>query len=138
MFIGFEMKKVFLILFLFISSAFAEVVNAYPSQEIIDSKIKIIDIRTPGEWKETGLLKGAIPITFFNEKGEYNIPVFLAELSKNVGDKEPVALICHVGNRSAMLADFLADYKQIKVINLLGGMDYAQKKGLNILPFKER
>lgn len=132
------MKKIFIILFLFISTAFAEVVNTYASQEILDSKIKIIDIRTPGEWRETGLLAGAVPITFFDERGGYNVPFFLEELTKHVKPGEPFALICHVGNRTAAIAGFLAENNKAKVINLLGGMDYAKKKGLRILAYKAK
>ncbi len=132
------MKNLFIILFLFISTAFAEVVNTYASQEILDSKVKIIDIRTADEWRETGLLAGAVPITFFDERGEYNVPLFLQELSKHVKKGETFAIICHVGSRTSAIAGFLAENNSAKVINLLGGMVYAQKNGLKILPYKEK
>ena len=129
------MNKILLIILLYISPVFAEVINEYPSQELIDSKIKIIDIRTEPEWKETGLLSGAIPITFFNEKGQYDIPVFMHELQKHVKPDEKFALICHTGSRTAMLADFLSKYYHMKVINLRGGMYYAEGKRLKIFPY---
>lgn len=118
------------------SVASAEVIHAFPSQQLINSKIKIIDIRTQGEWKETGLLKGAIPITFFDERGRYNIPLFMAELQKHVKRDEEFALICHIGNRTAMLAEFLDETYRMKVINLKGGMEYARGKRLPILPYR--
>ncbi|MBE0499232.1 MAG: rhodanese-like domain-containing protein [Campylobacterales bacterium] len=132
------MKKILIILFLFINTAFAEVLNTYASQELLDSKITIIDIRTPGEWRETGLLAGAVPITFFDERGGHNVPLFLEELSKHVKPGEPFAIICHVGSRTSAIAEFLAENQKAKVINLLGGMDYAQKSGLKILSYKVR
>ncbi len=81
------MKYILLALLITISSAFAEVKNQYISQELLNSKVKIIDIRTPSEWAETGIVKGSIPITFFNEQGSYNIDEFLKELNKNVKTK---------------------------------------------------
>jgi len=129
------MKKILFILLFLISSSFAEVINQYPSQELVDSEIKIIDIRTLGEWRETGLLKDAIPLTFFDIFGNYNIPVFMAKLRSHVKEGEKFAIICHVGNRTAMLADYLDKEQNMQVINLLGGMDYAQKKGLKTVPY---
>ena len=130
------MYKLLLLMLLLSSVASAEVIHAFPSQQLINSKIKIIDIRTQGEWKETGLLKGAIPITFFDERGRYNIPLFMAELQKHVKRDEEFALICHIGNRTAMLAEFLDETYRMKVINLKGGMEYARGKRLPILPYR--
>ncbi len=121
-----------------ITSALAEVINQYPSQELVDSDIKIIDIRTLGEWRETGLLKGAIPLTFFDVFGNYNIPVFMRKLRSHVKEGEKFAIICHVGNRTAMLADYLDKEEHMNVINLLGGMDYAAKKGLSTVPYEAK
>ena len=130
------MNKIILITLIFIGSLFAEVIHEFPSQKLIDSKIKIIDIRTPYEWKESGLLKGAIPITFFDERGNYNIPSFMAELQRHIKPKEKFALICHVGSRTALLSDYLSQEHHMQVINLKGGMEYAKGKGLLILPYK--
>jgi len=129
------MKKTLFILLFFITTAFSEVINQYPTQELVDSNIKIIDIRTLGEWRETGILKGAIPLTFFDIFGNYNIPVFMRQLRSHVKEGEKFAIICHVGNRTAMLADYLDKEQNMRVINLLGGMDYAAKKGLSIVPY---
>lgn len=129
------MNKILLTLLLLICSVFAEVINEYPSQKHIDSKIKIIDIRTEPEWKETGLLPGAIPITFFDDKGNYDVPVFMAELNKHVKQGEKFAIICHTGSRTTILADFLAEYYHMSVINLRGGMYYAEGKHLKTVPY---
>ncbi len=131
------MNKIVFNLLLFISTAFAEVINQYPTQNLVDSDVKIIDIRTLGEWRETGVLKGAIPLTFFDIFGNYNIPVFMAKLRSHVKEGEKFAIICHVGSRTAMLAEYLDKEQHMRVINLLGGMDYAAKKGLSIVPYTE-
>jgi len=122
------LKKIFLALILLTVSLMAEITNEYISQKLIDSKIPIVDIRTMGEWRESGLLPNAVPITFFDERGNYNINAFLKELNQKVDTKKPFALICHSGSRTSMLAPFLSDKLHYQVINLKGGMDYATRK----------
>ena len=123
------MKNTLLILFLLSTSLFAELKHTYLSQEVLDSKMPIVDIRTVGEWKHTGILKGSIPIQFFNEKGKYDIPSFLKELNAKVDTSKPFALICRTGSRTRMVASFLSDTYNYKVTNITGGilihqMDY--------------
>lgn len=107
-------------------------------QKLLNSKIKIIDIRTPGEWKTTGLVKGSIPIMFFNERGEYDMDTFLNELNKKVKKGERFALICASGNRSAMLGNHLGNNMGYNVIDLKGGIQYAITKKIPIEPYKSK
>jgi len=118
-------------------SLFAEVQNEYISKELLKQNIPIVDIRTPGEWEETGLLKGAIPIMFWDAKGNYDAKKFLNELNKKVDTTKPFALICHTGSRTSMVAPWLAKEFGYKVINLKGGMQYAtQGLHLKTVPYK--
>jgi rhodanese-related sulfurtransferase len=119
-----------------LSSLYASVTNQYLTQELINSKTPIVDIRTTSEWRETGVVKGAIPIMFFNEKGEFNIKGFLAELNKKVDTTKPFALICRTGSRTKMVSEFLSNKLGYTVINLQGGILYAKSKNLPILPYK--
>jgi len=132
------LKKILSILLLLLSSSFAEVLNQYPSPELLNSGITIIDIRTPAEWKDTGLIKGAVPITFFDERGNYDVYVFMKELKAHVKENQEFALICHVGSRTSLLADFLDQEYHMKVINLLGGMDYLHKKGYKTVKYEAK
>jgi len=122
------LKKIVLSLLILSISLFAELTNEYISQKFIDSKTPIVDIRTPGEWRESGLLPNAVPIMFFNERGGYNIDAFLTELNAKIDTKKPFAIICHTGSRTSMLAPFLSKELKYNVINLQGGMDYATRK----------
>lgn len=106
---------------------FAEVKNTYMTKELLNSGIPIVDVRTPGEWRETGLLKGAIPIMFFNERGGYNINAFLKELNAKVDTSKPFAIICHTGSRTSMIAPWMSEELHYNVINIQGGMEYATK-----------
>ena len=121
------MKKIIILLTLLTVSLFAELKNSYMTQEILDSTLPIVDIRTPPEWRETGLLKGAIPIMFFNQQGKYDINGFLKELNAKVDTTKPFAIICHTGSRTSMIAPWMSKELNYKVINLQGGMEYATK-----------
>ncbi len=133
--IGQNLKKTLLLLLIFTISLFGELSNEYPSQKILDSKIPIVDIRTPGEWKETGLAKDAIPIMFFDERGSYDIKVFLEELNKKVDTKKPFAIICRTGSRTKIVGDFLSKEMGYDVLNLQGGMIFLKANNLPIVPY---
>lgn len=99
--------------------AFAELKNITPSQlhEKIKEGVVVIDIRTPPEWKETGVIPTSETIMFFNEKGAYDVQSWLEEFSKYVKDtNQPFVLICRSGNRTGTVGNFLSNnlgYKNI-------------------------
>ena len=125
------MKKIIFTLLLLSASLFAQLTNQYLTKEFLNKHIPIVDVRTPGEWKETGILKGAVPIMFFDQRGNYDARKFLNELNKKVDTSKPFALICRTGSRTSMIAPWLSKEFGYKVINLKGGMEYATK-GLHI------
>ncbi|WP_345992409.1 rhodanese-like domain-containing protein [Sulfurimonas sp. HSL-1716] len=131
------MKIFILLLLLAATSLFAEVIKIYPDQSFLKKDIPIVDIRTKGEWKETGILKNAIPITFFDEKGNYNIPVFLKKLSEKVDVKKPFALVCRTGSRTNLVSKFLSNELKYHVYDLKGGMMYAIGEKLPVVPYKK-
>ncbi len=115
---------------LFVSvSLFAEVQNVTVTQDFLKKNIPIIDVRTPGEWKETGIVKGAHTIMFFDDRGAYNVNAFLKQLNKEVDTDKPFALICRTGSRTTMISDFLDKELGYKVINLKGGMMELMRQG---------
>ncbi|MDQ1244776.1 MAG: hypothetical protein QG565_1116 [Campylobacterota bacterium] len=118
------------------ASLFAAITNEEASQQLINSNIPIVDIRTPGEWKETGLLKGSIPIMLFDEKGNYDLKDFLAKLNNAVDTKKPFAIICRTGSRTSVLAPFLSQKLNYDVINIKSGIVYAKQLKLPILPYQ--
>ncbi|MCK9473344.1 rhodanese-like domain-containing protein [Sulfurimonas sp.] len=130
------MKKVFLSLLFLSLSLFASIKNEEASMELLRLNIPIVDIRTSAEWKETGLLKGSIPIMLFDEKGKYDLKDFLEKLNSAVDTKKPFALICRTGSRTKILAQFLSQKMGYDVINLKSGILYAKYIKLPILPYK--
>lgn len=132
------MKKLLFIVTILLGLLQAEVINEPASKALLEQHIPVVDIRTPGEWKQTGLVRGSIPIMFFDEKGGYNVDLFIKELNAKVDTSKPFALICRTGSRTSMLAPFLSSTYGYKVINLKGGILYANRLGLPIEPYKAK
>jgi len=130
------LKKIILTILLLVSSLFATLTSEYPSLKILNSDMPIVDIRTPDEWRETGILKGAITIMFFNEQGGYDVNGFLRELNAKVDTSKPFALICRTGSRTKVIAAFLAKELHYQVTDLLGGMVFVKARNLPIVPYK--
>lgn len=111
-------------------SADVKTVNISPDE--IKKYDQIIDIRTPSEWQETGVIAGAKTITFNpNDKS-----AFLEELSKVVDIKKPIALVCRSGRRSTAAAAAI-DSSDLKIINLDGGMSSLIEQGYKTTPYKK-
>ena len=113
----------------------AELTQVWATPEFADKNIKIIDIRTPAEWKETGIVKGSYTITFFDERGNFNVKNFLTQLNMAVKKDEQFALICRVGSRTGMVSEFLSEKLDYKVINLKGGIMKMIHDGYKTVPY---
>ena len=63
-------------------------------------KLTLIDVRTPDEWRQTGVAKGALRINMANAQGETG---FIQQVEAALGGNKhrPVGLIGLAGNRSA-------------------------------------
>jgi len=130
------LKKVFLTLLILASTLMAELKHEYLSQKLIDSKVPIVDIRTPGEWKETGIVKNSIPIMFFNEQGSYDVNAFLTELNAKVDTTKQFAIICRTGSRTAIIADFLSKQLHYNVVNVKDGIIFAKQRNIKLMPVR--
>ena len=86
--------------------------------------VPVIDIRTPEEWRETGIIEGSRLLTFFDAQGRYDFRAWLSELSAIAARDEPFALICHSGGRSALVSRFLdAQLGYGRVHDVPGGIE---------------
>lgn len=83
--------------------------------------VVIVDVRSPREWRETGIAAGARTVTIHNRNGAAG---FVAEMVKAVGgDKStPVALICAAGVRSARALKILTTAGFTRIQNISEGM----------------
>jgi len=90
------------------------------------SGVPIIDIRTPQEWRETGIIKGSHMMMFFDATGKVDTPKWMKELSKVSPDKKsPIIIYCAHANRSKVLGKWLTKEQGYqKVYELKGGIAY--------------
>ena len=131
------MKKIIITLLLLATSLMAELTHVWATPGFVKKNIKIIDIRTPAEWKETGIIKGSYTIMFFDEKGHFNVENFLRQLNMAVKKDEQFALLCRVGSRTGMVSEFLSEKLGYKVINLKGGIMKMMYEGYKTVPYKQ-
>lgn len=82
-------------------------------------KFRLIDIRTPQEWRQTGIAPGAAQIDFYRGPD-----AMVQEILQLVGgDKNaPIALICRTGNRTTQAQRFLQENGFTQVLNVKEGM----------------
>ncbi len=82
-------------------------------------KVRLIDIRTPPEWHQTGVAPGAGRIDF--HRGPEALLNSVLQLVG--GDKNaPIALICRTGNRTSHAQKFLQAQGFTRVYNVKEGM----------------
>ncbi|MEN9681447.1 MAG: hypothetical protein RLZZ627_1340 [Pseudomonadota bacterium] len=91
----------------------------------------IVDIRTPEEWKATGVIPGSQTVTFYDREGRYDLPGFSKALSQIAPDpKTPVVLVCRSGHRSGEAGKMLAlQWPDRKILHLGKGISEWIREG---------
>ena len=115
----------------------ADVVNIDSTElaRLAASGVAVIDIRTEGEWKETGVIAGSKLLTFFDEKGRADPPAWLEKVKVVAKPDQPVILICRSGNRTRAATQFLAQQAGYKTVyNASGGMIAWGREGRAVVP----
>ncbi len=118
-----SMTRYALLALLLMAAATARAEPALSAPEAFEAlkqgRVRVIDIRTPQEWRETGVVPGAARVDF------YRGPEVLlnAVLQMVGGDKSaPIVLVCRTGNRTAQAQKFLQAQGFSRVYNLQEGM----------------
>ena len=130
------MKRILTGLLIMTAALMAELQQVWATPQFVNNHMKIIDIRTPAEWRETGIVKDSYTIMFFDEKGNFNVETFLKQLDMVVKKDEPFALICRVGSRTGMVSEFLSQRLDYKVTNLKGGIMKMIHEGYKTVPYQ--
>jgi len=88
---------------------------------VAGDKIRLIDVRTPEEWRETGVPAGAKRLDYRNRIGNRQ---FVDQIVSMVGGDRtaPVAIICRSGNRSAQVQSLLIENGFTHVLDVPEGM----------------
>ncbi|MCH8197278.1 MAG: rhodanese-like domain-containing protein [Proteobacteria bacterium] len=84
-------------------------------------ELLVIDVRSPREWRQTGVAKGARQVTIHDPGG---LPGFVEAVKVVLGGdlKRPIAVICATGNRSTLAQRFLTEAGFTRVLNIKEGM----------------
>ena len=80
-------------------------------------QLVLIDIRSPKEWRDTGIGASATPISM-------HLPGFMEKVAKATGGdtSSPVAVICASGGRSTVIAPKLEEAGYTSIYNVAEGM----------------
>jgi rhodanese-related sulfurtransferase len=112
-------------------------IHIHVDAEVLEDKeMVIVDIRTEGEWHETGIVDGCECITFFNDFGQYDAESFLKQLEALGGKEQKIGLICRTGARTSQVANFLHS-QGYNVRNLVGGVMKLIQEGYELVPYKK-
>ncbi|WP_424961054.1 rhodanese-like domain-containing protein [Ekhidna sp.] len=122
------MNKTIYFLFVMVSCTISgqqssEVISAEKLIELKSEGIKVIDIRTKGEYDQ-GHIPGVIHIDFLGDD-------FLEKIRKE-GASEPIIIHCASGGRSAKAAKILKEDGFERVYDYSGGFKEWSSKGLEI------
>lgn len=133
--------KAVLIWGLWAASALAEVpiLSAPEAQtRLADNSLVLLDIRTPREWRQTGVAEGAWPVSMHRRDFGERLQAIL-----DVYPPDQIALICAVGGRTAQVTAFLDENGIDGVADLSEGMKGNQRgpgwvaRGLPVVPLEE-
>ena len=129
-----------MVVFVNIANASFKEIDANELQKMIKEKnVVVIDIRRDDEFKQYGIIKDAKTITFFDQRGKYDVPSWMNEFVKVVKTKDqPFILYCAHANRSKVVGNFLDKQMGYKnVYDLKGGINYGWiDKGLKTVKLK--
>ncbi len=126
----FKVNLIYLITFCFIvslSTVNADMLETSSDKlaTLIEEGAAVVDVRTPDEWRTTGVIAESHLLTFFDDRGNYNLNDWLSKFTKLADPEDEVVIICAVGNRSQVISQFLSSklgYQ--KVHNVTQGIEH--------------
>lgn len=98
----------------------------------------LLDIRTPQEWQDTGIAKGAWPVSMHTRDFGTRLKAILA-----VYPPEQIALICAVGGRTGHVTRVLESNGIAGVVDVSEGMMGSKRgagwiaRGLGVVPLEQ-
>ena len=99
-------------------------------ESLIREGVPVVDLRTPEEWKATGVISGSELLTFFDSHGNYDLGSWLTSFVAIAEPQDEVALICAVGNRSFVVSRFLVQqFGYQKLYNVNNGIEHWIRSG---------
>ena len=129
------MKILLVIFVLFTKFVNAEVIDINNKQlsNLIEKKIKIIDVRTIDEWKSTGIIKGSFLVSLLNKNKKFIFEDWFAMFENNFGKNKSIIFICASGVRSNYISHLVKKKKpDLIVYNLKRGINSWITSGYNV------
>ena len=106
-----KIKLLIITLFFLLNSTqlFAEIyeVNNEKIKMLLESSVPLIDIRTEGEWHETGVINSSHLLTFFDKDGNYDFKKWMIEVGEIADENGPVIIMCRSGRRSRIVSNMI-------------------------------
>ena len=120
------MKIFFIILALFTKFANAEIIdiNNRELSNLIEKKIKIIDVRTQNEWKSNGIIKGSFLRSLLNKNKKFIFEDWYKMFKDDFGRNKSIIFICASGVRSNYISHLVKNKNPDLIV-------YNLKKGIN-------
>ena len=96
------MKIFFVIFALFTKFVNAEIIDINNRElgNLIEKKIKIIDVRTQNEWKSNGIIKGSFLRSLLNKNKKFIFEDWYKMFNNDFGRNKSIIFICASGVRS--------------------------------------
>lgn len=83
----------------------------------------VIDVRTPAEWKHTGIIRGSVRITYMDNEGRVDKDAFFKMVQEKTSSKDDlIVLVCRTGVRSKKAAQWLAKEGYTNIYNKTHGI----------------
>ena len=120
------MKIFFVIFALFTKFVNAEIIDINNRElgNLIEKKIKIIDVRTENEWKSIGIIKGSFLISLLNKNKKFIFEDWYEIFNNNFGNNKSIIFICASGVRSNYISHLVKNKNPDLIV-------YNLKKGIN-------
>ena len=120
------MKIFFVIFALFTKFVNAEIIdiNNRELSNLIEKKIKIIDVRTQNEWKSNGIIKGSFLRSLLNKNKKFIFEDWYKMFKNDFGRNKSIIFICASGVRSNYISHLVKNKNPDLIV-------YNLKKGIN-------
>ena len=120
------MKIFFIIFALFTKFVNAEIIdiNNRELSNLIEKKIKIIDVRTQNEWKSNGIIKGSFLRSLLNKNKKFIFEDWYKMFNNDFGRNKSIIFICASGVRSNYISHLVKNKNPDLIV-------YNLKKGIN-------
>ena len=129
------MKIFFVIFALFTKFVNAEIIdiNNRELSNLIEKKIKIIDVRTQNEWKSNGIIKGSFLRSLLNKNKKFIFEDWYKMFNNDFGRNKSVIFVCASGVRSNYISHLVKNKNpDLIVYNLKKGINNWIRSGYNI------